>query len=168
VGLLQLTDHILQALVHHHFHHDEFRNRGWLDVKGLYEFSADVAALDEVGRGELLKKASAHPRLLAALDLWLAAAHDLFSCPVEKPLMLYPDAVRHWETAFNRMTGLSPSGGVYPGHFEELALCFNRERLNRLGSAGSFLGRSLAKIKVLASLANNSYPNTIVLPRRWL
>jgi hypothetical protein len=168
VGLLQVPDHVLQAIVHHHFHHDEFRNRGWLDVKGLYEFAADITALDEGQRTELLERAAVHPRLLAALDLWLAAASDLFGCPIEAPMKIHADAAKHWSTALKRMTGAEKGFFLYPGHGEEVALCFNRERLTRTKSGQSRLGRTQARLKVLASLANNSYPNTIVLPRRWL
>ncbi len=168
LGLLQFPDHVLQAIVHHHFHHDEFRNRGWLDVKGLYEFAADISELDERQRKELLERAAVHPRLLAALDLWLAAASDLFGCPIEAPLKIHDDAAKHWSTALKRMTGVEKGFFLYPGHGEEVALCFNRERLARTKFGQSRVGRAQARLKVLASLANNSYPNTIVLPRRWL
>ena len=168
VGLLQNTDHILQSLLHHHFHHDQFRNKGWLNVKGLYEFATDLAGLDEIGRQELSDKACTHPRLLAALDLWLAAASDLFGCPILEPLKVLPDAALHWSKAKHRMTSMRRFPLPYPGHFEEISLCFERARLQRVKSSGSFLGRLRARMRVLTSLANNSYPNTIVLPRRWL
>ncbi len=166
-GILRPADHVLQGMVHHHFHHAEFRNRGWLDIKGVYEFTAEITGLNESERTELLSRASAHPRLLAALDLWLAAASNLFDCPIEPPFKLYPDAAMRWTKALRRMTGEEKGLAFYPGHAEEIALCFNRERLERTNTSKSFVGLGLGRLKVLASLANNSYPNTIALPRLW-
>ena len=168
VGFLQITDHILQSLIHHHFHHHEFRNKGWLNIKGLYEFAADVTLLDELERQELLEKASTNPRLLAAFDLWLAAVSDLFACPILKPFAVLPDATRRWEKAKDRMTIGRRAYELFPGYIEELSLCFDQARLARVKTSKSPPSAAGLKLSVIISLLSGFYPTKIVLPRLWL
>ena len=158
--VLRAPDQVLQGLVHHQFHHHDFRNWGWLSLKGLYEFAAGIAELDEGQRTELLALASQHPRLLAAFDLWLAAAEELFSCPINPPMAVFPDARRQWAIIRQRMTGSPLAGLPLAGHQAELALCLDEARLRRTaGGAGK-----LAKARVVMSLMTSLIPNTIVLP----
>jgi len=88
--------HILYGVVHHHVGHDAGK-RGEIDLKGLYEFATEVAALDQAELALLADQAVRHPRLSAILDLWLAGAADFFSLSSLPPLAVKDDAAVWWQ-----------------------------------------------------------------------
>jgi hypothetical protein len=138
--LLPTTDHILHGLAHHHAGHGGDA-RGLIDFRGLYEFAFDVAALDADGRFALTERARRHPRLLAALDLWVVGAHALFAMPIQPPLAAPADAAARWRQVFARMTGARHDRWRYPGYAEELAMGFDAGRAARIAPGGGPLAR---------------------------
>ena len=132
--------HALHALTHHHVGHAADA-RGLIEFKGLYEFAAEVARFGAEDRAALGERARRHPRLLAALDLWTAAAQDLFAAPVEAPLAAPADAAARWRRIFARMTGARRDRWKYPGYAEELAMGFDAARAARLAPNGGPLAR---------------------------
>ena len=141
-------EHTLHALVHHHVGHRGDKG-GAIDLKGLFEFTADIAALTPAERETLLALALRHPRLLAALDLWLAAAHALFALPVEPPFALIPDATSRAARALERTA--SPEAR-YAGFGEEIAFASDPARLARQPQGGTALGRLALRARVLGSM----------------
>lgn len=146
---LPLPLHILHCLLHHHIGHrgDKF---GVMDFKGLYEFAGDVAALDAAGRAALRDAAARHPRLVAILDLWLAAAASLFRLPVEAPLAVRPDALARWQAMEARVA--AARHGTYDGVLEELWMGVRSFRLRPLPGGQSWFGRQRLRASVVASL----------------
>ncbi|THD50177.1 MAG: hypothetical protein E7774_00070 [Bradyrhizobium sp.] len=124
--------HLLHSLVHHHVGHSSGA-RGLVDLKGLYEFAAEIARLDEQDRDALLARARRHPRLLVALDLWIAAANAFFALPVGPPLLVCADAAERWRRALARLTGMRRKEWKYPGYAEDLAMATDRDRAKRAG-----------------------------------
>jgi hypothetical protein len=142
----------LHALIHHHIGHSADRH-GRLDLKGLYEFAAALNELDPAGREALHRRAAKHPRLAAAVDLWVAAASDFYAMPVPAPFAVEPLALERWRTIRARAEGRIPSP-TYPGYREEIALSFRAiDRDSRQGP----IGRSLAKARVIRSLLPKLY-----------
>jgi len=138
--VLPAPHHILHALVHHHVGHGGDA-RGLVEFKGLYEFAVEVAGLNADDRAALAERARRHPRVLAALDLWLAAAHDFFALPPAAPLCVYVDATQRWRRIRARMTGARSDRWKYPGYAEELAMCWDAERAARIAPNGGPFAR---------------------------
>jgi hypothetical protein len=132
--------HVLHGLVHHHVGHGGDA-RGLVDFKGLYEFAVAVAGLDAEGRAALVERARRHPRLLAALDLWVAGAHELYAMPILPPLAAEADAGARWARVFARMTGARRERWRYPGYVEELAMGWNARRVARVAPDGGPFAR---------------------------
>ncbi|MDR3471337.1 MAG: nucleotidyltransferase family protein [Devosia sp.] len=142
--------HVLHCLVHHHIGHraDKF---GTLDIKGLYEFAADVAALDAPGREELFGEAGRHPRLLAMTELWIAAAADLFRLEAPAPFVLDADGRNRWRAIARRAATGDPPGN-YDGLLEEAGMALSANRLRRLPGGNSLAGRLRLRLRVMRSL----------------
>jgi hypothetical protein len=149
--ILPAPHHILHGLVHHHVGHSADA-RGLIELKGLYEFAAEAARLASNDREALVDRARRHPRLLAALDLWTAAAHAFFAAPVAPPLALCPDAEARWRRIFARLTGALTSPWKYPGYAEELAMVFDRNRARRIAPHGGGLTSLALGCRAAASL----------------
>lgn len=143
--------HILHALVHHHIGHGGDA-RGLVEFKGLYEFAFEVAGLNADGRAALVELARRHPRMLVALELWLAAAHDFFALPPAAPLRVYADASARWRRILARMTGARSDRWKYPGYAEELAMCWDARRAARAAPNGGPLARVAAGCRASVSL----------------
>ena len=146
--ILASPAHALHAIVHHHVGHRGDKGGG-MDLKGLFEFCADVLAMDGPERAELLALAHRHPRLLAALELWVAAADTAFGLPVAPPLSLYPDAT---ERAARAMARSEEAGARYGGVLEELAFAGDADRLRRLPGGGTMLGRAALRGRTFGSM----------------
>ena len=138
--LLPASHHVLHALVHHHVGHGGDA-RGLVEFKGLYEFAVEVAGMGAGDRAALVARARRHPRLATALDLWVAGAQALFAMPVEPPLAVYADATARWRRVYARMTGAGRDGWKYPGYAEELTMCLDAERAQRIAPGGGPLAR---------------------------
>lgn len=109
VGVLPRHLCALHSVVHHHIGHRAV-SRASIEPKGLYEFAAEVMALSADECAALVARAAHHPRLLAILDLWVAAAADQFGMQVAAPLILAEDAARRWADicAAVHETGIGP------------------------------------------------------------
>ena len=140
--------HTLHALIHHHVGHRGDKG-GAFDLKGLFEFTADLRSLTAAERETLLSLALRHPRLLAALDLWLAGAHTLFALPVEPPFTLVPDAIARAARALART---ETPGTRYGGVGEEIAFASDATRLVRQPTGHTPLGRLALRGKILTSM----------------
>jgi hypothetical protein len=149
--ILPAPFHVLHSLVHHHVGHSADA-RGLVDLKGLYEFAADVAQLGPEERRTLLDRAHRHPRLLVALDLWIAAAHNFFALPIAPPLAVCADAGARWRRALARLTGSLQGEWKYPGYAEELAMVFDRNRAARIAPGGGPLARRALRWRAAVSL----------------
>lgn len=145
--ILTLPAHTLHAVIHHHVGHRGDKNGG-IDLKGLFEFCADLMAATPDERHELLALAGGHPRLLATLDFWVAAAHTIFGMPSEAPFDLHRDALARAAAALNP----DQPRGRYSGVIEELAFAAGRERLQRLPGGRSAPGRLVLRLKVVSSM----------------
>jgi hypothetical protein len=132
--------HILHGLAHHHIGHGGDA-RGLIEFKGLYEFAVEVVGLDADGRAALVDRARRHPRLLAALDLWVVGAQVLYAMPILPPLAAEADASARWARVFARMTGARRERWRYPGYAEELAMGWNAKRAARVAPDGGPLAR---------------------------
>lgn len=155
---LPVGSHILHCLTHHHIGHrgDYFDE---IDFKGLFEFASDVDALDEAGRADLLRAASLHPRLMAALDLWLAAATDTFRLSIKHPLRLAPDAQRHWSAMLRRIQERAQSCRPprrYEGLWHEFELAMSGGRLRLVHGSSTSLGRLILRARALRSLVGRA------------
>lgn len=140
--------HTLHALVHHHVGHRGDKD-GAMDLKGLFEFTADMQSLAASERQTLHTLALHHPRLLAALDLWFAAAHGLFGLKVAPPFTLMPDAVDRASRAIARIEN---PAGRYAGIGEEIAFAGDAARLTRLPAGRTALGRLRLRARILGSM----------------
>jgi hypothetical protein len=142
--------HILHAMVHHHVGHrgDKY---GIIDLKGLYEFTAECAALDAAERDLLMARAARHPRLLAITELWIAAASEFFGMPVTDPFAIAPDAAQWWARVKGRLDVpyhlLSRDGGVE----DELAAARQLARLRRAPYGKTAVGRQFWRLSIAAS-----------------
>jgi len=123
IGVLPAHLHVLYGIMHHHIGHGAVK-RATISSKGLYEFAAELMMLDEAERVALLQRASRHPRLLAILELWIAAAMDRYGLPPGVPFAAGADAVAWWEAVRD---GAPAAGGVGL----ELKAATNGERMRR-------------------------------------
>ena len=155
--ILPAPHHALHALVHHHVGHGG-DVRGLVEVKGLYEFAGEAAGMDAKERAVTIERARRHPRLLAALDLWVAAARDLFAAPLEAPFAACADADARWRRDFARMTGARSSRWKYPGYGEELAMSLDAARAARVEPDGGLFARlALGWRAAVSFLPKNPY-----------
>jgi hypothetical protein len=145
---LRRPAHLLHALVHHHVGHRGDKGGG-IDLKGLFEFTADVAVLTAAARDETLALASRHPRTLAALELWVAAAHAAFAMPVVAPFAIYADAAARAARALDRIAN---PGGRYAGVLEEIGFANASQRLRRLPGGGSPVARQVLRLRTVGSM----------------
>lgn len=147
VRILPPHTDLLYCVVHHHVSHrgDKY---GTMSVKGLYEFACAFADLDADGRQDLLALAATHPRLVAMLDLWLAAAADRYGLPVAAPFAIHADAAAHWRT----VSGRAEHQGNYDGILGELRLGLSAHRLRRASGGDTWLGRQKLRCEVVSSL----------------
>lgn len=145
--ILTLPAHTLHAVIHHHVGHRGDKNGG-IDLKGLFEFSADLMSASQAERHELLALAAGHPRLLATLDYWVAAAHTIFRMPPEAPFDLHGDAIARAASALNP----DQPRGRYSGVMGELAFAADKQRLQRLPGGRSIPGRLVLRLKVVSSM----------------
>jgi hypothetical protein len=143
---------VLHALIHHHVGHSADRH-GRLDLKGLYEFAAGVLDLAPVEREALVARAGRHPRLVAALDLWIAAAADFYALPVEPPFVFEPLALARWRTIRARAESPEPPP-AYPGYREEIVLAFRAIARNE---SSGVIGRTVGRLRVIRSLLPKLY-----------
>lgn len=158
VMALPISLHILHCLMHHHVGHrgDYY---GLIDFKGLYEFAADVAALDLAARTDLLNAAQRHPRLFAMLELWLAAAADIFRLAVLLPLRVAPDADDRWRLIKARAAQTTPPlrfAGL-PG---EVSMALRSDRLAHLPGGATPFGRLKLRIDALRAIVTRAVPWT--------
>ncbi len=130
---------VLHGMVHHHVGHRAVKH-ATIEPKGLYEFAAEVMHLNAEDRTALVTRASLHPRLLAILDLWIAAAADLFGMPVVAPLTLVPDAVTWWADM--------RSGGLRSGIGPELRAALQPARMRRAAGGQSMIRRIYRRLTV--------------------
>ncbi|OEO28519.1 hypothetical protein VW23_004480 [Devosia insulae DS-56] len=137
VGAMILPDHlhVLHGIIHHHVGHRAVKH-ATIEIKALYELAAAVTDMDEAERRRLLERAARHPRLLAILELWTAAAADLLGMPVLAPLRAPKDAAAWWAGMAQAEPG-TPSAGIGP----ELRAATAPERLRRAIGGGSALRR---------------------------
>ncbi len=137
----------LYCVVHHHISHrgDKF---GIMSLKGLYEFAGAVHAMDEAERAALLDAARRHPRLLAMLDLWLAAAAERLAMPIVAPLTLAADAAARWR----RIDGREARRQNYDGLLGEIAMSLSGPRLRRANGGDSWWGRQKLRARALQAL----------------
>lgn len=122
--------HILHSMLHHHVGHWWDRHTNNISMKGLYEFAAETVALDDAGRHWMAQRAARHPRILAILDLWVAAAADLFGMPVAAGLSLTPDATLWWSKRLARLDDLPRTPAL--ARPDELAAATRAGRLARV------------------------------------
>ena len=127
-----------------------------LELKGLFEFAMGFAALSRVDRELLAKRAGRNNRLLATVDLWIAAVADLFSVTGIEPFVLQSDAVARW-TRLKQVTGRPTKLAALK---EELHLALADERLRRCRDGDRFMGRMRLRAHTLvwgAKSFGNSY-----------
>jgi len=136
-GAMVLPDHlhVLHGIIHHHVGHRAVKH-ATIELKALYEFAAAVIDMDEGGRRQLVERAARHPRLLAILELWTAAASDLLGMPVAASLHLAPDSIAWW-ASMCRATPDRSSPGIGP----ELRAATSAERMRRAAGGDSALRR---------------------------
>lgn len=95
IGVLPPHLHVLHGMIHHHIGHRAVK-RATIAAKGLYEFAAEMTALSDIERETLLRRAARHPRLLAVLEFWTAAAVEQFGMAPEASLPVAEDIWRWW------------------------------------------------------------------------
>ena len=137
VKLPSVEHQLLHGLVHHHF-----SNRGamfgLIGAKGLLEFAHGLSTAADRDLAALRTIASRHVRLLAGLDLWVAAAHRFLDVPLPAGVELRDDAVQRWQAMNERMI----SGTLCPLRVavaEELTMILDADRLHRTASAMRYL-----------------------------
>jgi hypothetical protein len=142
---------LLYCVLHHHVSHrgDKY---GTMSVKGLYEFACAFADLREDGREDLFRLAATHPRLVAILDLWLAAAADRYRLTVPMPFAVHADAAACWRAIADRAT----HRGNYDGVLSELRMGLSGPRLRRASGGGTWLGRQKLRWRVVRSLLSRA------------
>ena len=89
------VQHLLHMVIHNHFSH---RNSvfGVAPLKGLYEFAWTMQHASSETVMAMHERASRNPALLAAVDLWLAAAVHGFGASLTGLLAITPDATARW------------------------------------------------------------------------
>lgn len=136
------------ALVHHFFGHSGFA-RGLVSLRGLYEFAAGYADLDETARDRLSQMASADACGLAALDLFLAASIDGLGLEIAPDRRPGDDAFAAWERMRIRQDKGLHGTWRYPGYRETLALALSGNRVARVCRV---TGRSAAAVRLQATV----------------
>lgn len=164
VGALVLPDHlhVLHGIIHHHVGHRAVKH-ATIELKALYEFAAAVIDLDESGRRLLAERAARHPRLLAILELWTAAASDVLGMPVLAPLRLPEDTIAWW--ASMRATPDRPSPGIGP----ELRAATSAERMHRAAGGNNALRRLYWRLAMPLTFVKRPMlmPTLWRRPARW-
>ena len=135
---------LIHNLAHHHYGHWEAYN-GRLAPKALFEFAGTLSQLDSGERGTLARRVARSPMLLSMLELWLAAAEDMFGLAVTAPLGVPADARQRWRTLAPPPTLLSRVGGIAA----EISHALHPERLARTTGGASALGRARLRLGVL-------------------
>jgi hypothetical protein len=128
--ILPAPAHIWHSLVHHYFGHSGFA-RGTIDLKGLFEFAAATSALSVGEIAALAALAGRDAAGLAAFDLWLAAAADLFAMPMPEGVPVPEDTVAAWQKMGRRNRG-QEAGPKYRGYYEFLSLGWDAARAKRV------------------------------------
>lgn len=134
IGVLPAHLHVLHGMIHHHIGHRAVK-RATIAAKGLYEFAAEVTALDDGERRALLRRAARHPRLLAVLELWTAAAIDQYGMGAEASVPVAEDAWQWWRAIRDGDPG---AGGIRL----ELAAATDPARIRR-ASGGQHMAKRL-------------------------
>ncbi len=137
----------LHGIAHHHVGHSAFA-RQTISLKGLHEFAAAVAEMSEPQRVGMAERADRSPRLAAMLDLWLAAAHDLFALEVAPPFRLTADASRRWASI--KADYGKAAERTLTGYREEARMALDRQRIARARDAHA--SPIMLRLGVLASL----------------
>jgi hypothetical protein len=140
---------IWHSLVHHHFGHSGFA-RGTVDLKGLFEFAMAVSALPAKDVESLVALASRDAAGLAAFDLWVAAALDVFAMPLPTGVLVPEDAAAAWQKIGQRNRG-QEAGPKHRGYIEFVLLGWDRERANRVRPRPA-LGTIGARCRVIERL----------------
>jgi hypothetical protein len=155
VRILPPHTDLLYCVVHHHVSHrgDKY---GTMSVKGLYEFASAFAALREDERQNLVRLAATHPRLVAILDLWLAAAADRYGLSVPAPFAIHEDAAASWRAISERAT----HQGNYDGILGELRMGLSGRRLRRASGGDTWLGCQRLRWRVVRSLLSRATEKT--------
>ena len=96
------VEYMLHILVHHHFTN---RNAtyGVSSLKGLFEFAWQVENSPAQTVMRMYERARQNPRLLAVVDLWLAAIEADFGVKLPDGLNVPADATIRWQTHRTRM-----------------------------------------------------------------
>jgi hypothetical protein len=128
--ILPAAVHIWHGLVHHHFGHSGFA-RGTVDLKGLFEFVMAVSSLPPEEVAALMGLASRDAAGLAAFDLWIAAAVDLFDMPLPADVPLADDAVAAWQNIRRRNWG-QQAEPKHRGYLEFISLGWSGKRASRV------------------------------------
>jgi Uncharacterised nucleotidyltransferase len=135
---------VLFGLVHHYFGHREGRNAA-IEIKGLFEFAMGFSALTRAQRSALVDRAARDSRLLATLDVWLAAAADSLGLSDISPLILEADAVTRWKALKKSAT----RPGKVAALVEELKLALNDRRVRRCRLGANPLGRIRTRFRAI-------------------
>src|SRR5690606_8641506 len=98
---------VLLGLVHHHFS-NRGASYGVIAPKGLLEFAYGYSKLDSRDVRLLHNKAAAHPRLAAAVDLWIAAASDWLCLGDDLRFRCKCDAAARWKHVRRRIEQRAP------------------------------------------------------------
>lgn len=141
---------LLHSLLHHHIGH-RGDVRAVINLKGLYEFADAFTRLSETSLANLASRAQRHIRVMTALDLWIAAAHDLFRIPVRAPFAVQDDAMQIWRRMKER-GNLQEKHKKYPGLRDTLSLASNAGRLGKAGFGPSQFGRYRARAAIMSSV----------------
>lgn len=148
-------DEVWQNLVHHFFGHSGFA-RGTLDYKGLYEFASAFQELGSADRTILLDHARRCSMGLAALDLWVAAAHDELGIALPPDVQLHSDAIEVWLTFRAWRDDQSVVTSKYPGYrpMWRLALASKRTAIvSRASAQNTLVVRAKAIAKLLPKIS---------------
>jgi hypothetical protein len=106
--------------------------------------------MGEPDRIALKTRADRHPRLSAALDMWLAAATNLFRLPVEVPFTVRADATRKWQETLARI-GQPRPWYKYPGYADEIRMGLAAQRVRAAPGGTHLPGRMWTRTKVIRS-----------------
>ncbi len=96
------VEHLLHMVVHNHFTH---RNAtfGVAPLKGLYEFAWQISQASPDDVRAMHHHATRDARLLAALELWFAAAINWFGVQLPNDIKIPQDAVSRWARQAERL-----------------------------------------------------------------
>lgn len=142
--------HVLHGLVHHHVGHGADK-RGEIDLKGLYEFAAEVALLTAEEIHLLVARAGRHPRLSAMMDLWTAGSADLFGLEVRDPLILRDDATEWWQRVRSQTNNTEPVTSKRIPVADETAVACSPGRLRRAPYGIYWAGRLAWRVAIATS-----------------